>query len=207
MSGKRYWWAAILLAAALALTGCAGTSAEEKAAKAEYIRAKAHRIEAEARRAEQEAASLEQQRELARANAKLVAELSRQRQQALIETGQVVITGGLGIGSLLALLRALRPLIRTWTRQRVRLLQAESQALERRICWAELEKSRLRHERILLEAKARAEAARQETLRLQIQLAQAQTRVAREQRWLKHARRAQGMPLEHETAGGNGRGQ
>ena len=59
----------------------------------------------------------------------------------------------------------------------------------------------------LLEAKARAEAGRQETLRLQIQLAQAQTRVAREQRWLEHARRAQGMPLEHETAGGNGRGQ
>ena len=207
MGGKRGWWAVVLLAVTLALTGCAGNSAEEEAAKAEYIRAKAHLIEAEAHKLEQEAASLEQQRELARVNTELAAERSRERQQAFIEIGKVVITGGLSVGLLLALLHALRPLIRVLTEQRVRRLQAEAQLLSQRICWAELEKNRLKHERIRLEAQARVEAERQETLRLQVQLAQARAQMAREQRWLEHIRRAQGVPLERETAGGNGRGQ
>jgi len=48
MDAKRCWAMVILLIATLALTGCAGSSAEVEAAKAEYIRAKAHLIEAEA---------------------------------------------------------------------------------------------------------------------------------------------------------------
>ena len=185
MDAKRCWAVVILLTATLALTGCAGNSAEVEAAKAEYIRAKAHLIEAEAQEKEQEIVLLQQQRELARTNAELAAELRRQRQQALIEIGQVVIPGGLGVGSLLALLHALRPLIRTWTEQRVRLLK---------------------HKRDVLEAQARAEAEQQATLRLQIELTQAQARLTRERRWLEHTRRAHGVPLEHEIAGGNGRG-
>ncbi|MDY6877552.1 MAG: hypothetical protein SWK90_15325 [Chloroflexota bacterium] len=210
MGGKRCLWVVILLALVLALTGCDGNSAEEKAATAEYIRAKAYLIESEAHKVEQEAASLEQQREFARANAELAAERSRERQQAFIEISQIVVTVGLGVGSLLVLLHALCPLIRIWAEQRVRLLQAEAQALDRRTRWAELEKGRLKHERVLLEAQARVEAERQETLRLQAQaqvdaereetlpihprFAQTKYRVVREQRW-----------LEHEMAGGNGR--
>lgn len=186
MDAKRCWAMVILLIATLALTGCAGSSAEVEAAKAEYIRAKAHLIEAEAQKAEEEVALIRQQRELADANAELAAELRRERQQALIGIGQVVIPGGLGVGSLLALLHALRPLIRTWTEQRVRLLK---------------------HEQDLLEAQARAKAEQQETQRLQIELTRAQARLARERRWLEHIRRAYGVSLEHETAGGNGRGQ
>jgi hypothetical protein len=205
MDAGRYWWTVILLAVALALTGCAGNSAEVEAAKAEYIQAKAHSIEAEAHKAEQEAALLEQQRELARDNAALASDLRRQRQQALIEIGKVVITGGLIVGPLLAMLHALHPLIRTWTEQRVRLLQIEAPTLAQRIRWAELERSRLKHERILLEARAQDEAEQQETLRLQVQLTQAQAQRAREQRWLEHTRRAQGVPLEHKATDGNGR--
>jgi len=89
----------------------------------------------------------------------------------------------------------------------VRRPQAETQLLSQRIRWAELEKSRLKHERVLLEAQTRTEAEQQEILRLQVRLTQAQTRLAREKRWLEHTRRAQEMPLEHESAGGNGRGQ
>ena len=206
MDAKRRWWAVVLLAVSLAVTGCAGNSAEEEAAKAEYIRAKAHLIEAEAHKLEQEAASLEQQRELARVNTKLAAERSRERQQAFIEIGKVVITGGLSVGSLLVLLHALRPLIRTWTEQRMRRLQAETQLLNQRIRWAELEKSRLKYERVLLEAQARVETEHRKTLRLQAQLAQAHAQLAQEKRWLEHTHRTQVVPLEHETAGGNGHG-
>ena len=186
MDAKRCWMVAILLIGTLALTGCAGNSAEVEAAKAEYIRAKAHLIEAEAQKKEQEIALLQQQRELANANAELAAELKRQRQQALIEIGQVVIPGGLGVGSLLALLHALRLLIRTWTEHRVHLLKQEQDSLK---------------------AQARVEAEQQATLRLQIERTLAQARLARERRWLEHTRRGYGMSLEHETSGGNGRGQ
>jgi len=54
MDAKRCWAVAILLIGTLALTGCAGNSAEVEATKAEYIRAKAHLIEAEAQKKEQE---------------------------------------------------------------------------------------------------------------------------------------------------------
>jgi hypothetical protein len=207
MSAKRCLWAVALLASVLAMTGCVGDSTEVEAAKAEYIRAKAHLIETEAQKTEQEIATIQQQRELAYANAELVAELSRQRQQALIEIGQVVISGGLSAGALLALLHALRLLLPIWTEQRVRQLQEEAKVLSQRIRWAEIEKSRLKHERVLQEAQAQVESECQETLQLQIQLTQVQTQLARERRWLEHTRRAQEMPIEYETAGGNGHGR
>jgi threonine dehydrogenase-like Zn-dependent dehydrogenase len=183
MNVKRYLWVGILLAAALATTGCIGDSTEVDAAKAEYIRARAYQIKTEAKRTEEEIALLQQQRGLAQVNAELAAELKRQRHQAFIKTSQVVIVGGGCVGSLLALLHILRLLIYAWAEQRASLLK---------------------HERRLQEARARAVLEQRETLKLQVQWARAQARSAREQRWLEHTRRTQEVPLEHETADGNG---
>jgi hypothetical protein len=207
MTAKRCLWAVALLASVLAMTGCIGNSAEVEAAKADYIRAKAHLIEAGAQKTEQETVTIQQQRELAYANAELAAELSRRRQQELIEIGQVVIIGGLSVGAFLAILHALRLLIPVWTEQRVRRLQEEAKVLDQRVRWTEIEKGRLKHARVLQEARAQVESKCQEILQLKIQLTQAQTQLARERRWLEHTRMAQEMPIEYETAGGNGHGR